>query len=78
MFTRRLQDFHPFEAHDNRPTSYAESEMSAQHPIKVHEHVAKRVHVLLQRAGVPYEMEQQVCSSCSRVLDEKPVKRAAA
>jgi NMD protein affecting ribosome stability and mRNA decay len=73
-----MQDFHPFEAHDNRSTSYPESEMSAQHPVKVHEHVAKRVHVLLQRAGVPYEMEQQVCTSCSRVLDEKPVKRAAA
>jgi hypothetical protein len=52
--------------------------MSAQHPVNVHEHVAKRVHVLLQRAGVPYEMEQQVCTACSRVLDEKPVKRAAA
>jgi len=73
-----LQDFHPFETHDDRPESYIESEMSAKHPVKVHEHVAKRVHVLLQRAGVPYEMEQQVCTSCSRVLDEKPVKRAAA
>jgi NMD protein affecting ribosome stability and mRNA decay len=52
--------------------------MSAQPPIKLHEHVAKRVHVLLQRAGVPYEIEQQVCSDCSRILDEKPVKRAAA
>ena len=74
-----MQDFHPFEAHVNRSQSYSESQkMSAQHPVKVHEHVAKRVHVLLQRAGVPYEMEQQVCTSCSRVLDEKPVKRAAA
>ena len=44
----------------------------------IHEHVAKRVHVLLQRAGVPYEVEQQVCTDCSRVLDEKPVKRATA
>ena len=44
----------------------------------IHEHVAKRVHVLMQRAGVPYEIEQQVCASCARVLDEKPVKRAAA
>lgn len=49
-----------------------------QHVTKIHEHVAKRVHVLLQRAGVPYEVEQQVCSDCSRVLDEKPVKRATA
>ncbi|HZQ81253.1 MAG TPA: hypothetical protein VFB25_04680 [Gaiellaceae bacterium] len=52
--------------------------MNKRHPIQVHEHVAKRVHVLLQRAGVPYEVEQQVCTGCSRVLDEKPVRRAAA
>jgi hypothetical protein len=34
--------------------------------------------VLLQKDGIPYEMEQLVCESCARVLDEKPVKRAAA
>jgi NMD protein affecting ribosome stability and mRNA decay len=44
----------------------------------VHRHVAKRVHVLLQKAGIPYEMEQQVCEACARILDEKTVKRAAA
>lgn len=53
-------------------------EMSERQPIALHEHIAKRVHVLLQRAGVPYEVEQQVCADCSRILDEKPVKRAAA
>jgi len=52
--------------------------MTTQHTSKVHEHVTTRVHVLLQRAGVPYEMERQVCTSCRRVIDEKPVKRAAA
>ena len=52
--------------------------MAEQHPTKLHEHAAKRVHVLLLRAGIPYEVEQQVCTGCSRVLDEKPVKRAAA
>ena len=56
---------------------YLEREMSERQPIKIHEHVAKRVHVLLQRAGVPYEVEQQVCTACSRILDEKPVKRAS-
>jgi NMD protein affecting ribosome stability and mRNA decay len=66
------------EAHDDRSPSYPESEMTAQHPVKVHEHVAMSVHVLLQRAGVPYEIEQQVCAACSRVLAEKPVKRATA
>ena len=49
-----------------------------RHPTTMHEHVTKRVHVLLQKAGVPYEIEQQVCQACARVLDEKPVKRAAA
>jgi NMD protein affecting ribosome stability and mRNA decay len=52
--------------------------MTAKQPTKIHEHRAMRVHVLLQRAGVPYEFEQQVCADCSRVLDEKPVTRAAA
>lgn len=52
--------------------------MITRHPTEVHKHVAKSVHVLLQRGGVPYEIEQQVCTACARVLDEKPVKRAAA
>ena len=43
-----------------------------------HEHHAELVHVLLQRAGVPYEAEQKVCADCHRVLDETPVRRAAA
>ena len=55
------------------------NEMNQPQPLtKIHEHVAKRVHVVLQRAGVPYEVEQQVCADCSRVLDETPVKRATA
>ena len=57
---------------------YCENTMTMRHPTNIHEHVAKRVHVLMQRAGVPYEIEQQVCTSCARILDEKPVKRAAA
>jgi hypothetical protein len=43
-----------------------------------HQHVATNLHVLRQRAGVPYEVEQKVCSKCRRVLDETPVRRAAA
>jgi len=74
-----LQHFHPFDRFADRTHDYPEKiEMSAQHTTKIHEHVAKRVHVLLQRAGIPYEFEQQVCADCARVLDEKPVKRAAA
>jgi NMD protein affecting ribosome stability and mRNA decay len=59
--------------------------MDTKHPAKkviehvvAHEHTLHRVHVVIQRAGVPYEIEQQVCSDCARVLDEKPVKRATA
>jgi hypothetical protein len=43
-----------------------------------HQHVAKQVHVVVQRAGVPYEVERQVCSGCSHVLVERPLKRTAA
>jgi hypothetical protein len=52
--------------------------MTMRHPVTTHEHVAKNVHVIVQRSGVPYEIEQQVCTACARVLAEKPVKRAAA
>lgn len=52
--------------------------MTAEQPIKIHEHVARRVHVLLLRAGIPYEIEQKVCTDCKRVLGEKPVHRIAA
>jgi len=43
-----------------------------------HEHVTTVVHVVQQKAGVPYEIERQVCSECSTVLGEQPVKRTAA
>jgi len=52
--------------------------MSERQPIELHEHIAKRVHVLQHRSGVPYEVERQVCTGCGRVLEEKPVKRTAA
>lgn len=47
-------------------------------PQKSHEHVAQTVHIVVQKAGVPYEIEQQVCATCHAVLVEKPVKRTAA
>jgi len=43
-----------------------------------HRHRAVRAYVVVQRAGVPYEIEQTVCSACDRVLAERPVRRAAA
>jgi hypothetical protein len=52
--------------------------MAEQEKHSAHEHVAETVHVIVQQAGVPYEIEQQVCTACHDVLDEKRVKRAAA
>ena len=43
-----------------------------------HEHRAVIAHALRQQAGIPYEIEQRVCSDCHRVLDERTVRRAAA
>ena len=43
-----------------------------------HQHVAKRVHVVLQREGVPYEVERQVCTGCAHVLVERQLKRTSA
>lgn len=44
---------------------------------KPHEHRAVTVHALRQRAGIPYEVERKVCAACARVLDERPLRRAA-
>jgi hypothetical protein len=45
---------------------------------RVHNHNAVRIYVLLQRFGVPFEVERTMCSDCRRVLEERPLKRAAA
>ena len=45
---------------------------------KTHRHTEEKKHVLGQRAGVPYEVERKVCSSCREVLDERPLRRMAA
>jgi hypothetical protein len=43
-----------------------------------HRHTAVTTHAIRLKDGIPYEVEQQVCSACERVLEEKPVKRALA
>jgi hypothetical protein len=48
------------------------------HRKKLHRHSGVQTYVLLQRLGIPYEVERTVCSECRRVLDERPLKRAAA
>lgn len=45
---------------------------------RLHRHKAVVAHALRQHAGIPYEVEQRVCSGCHRVLDERTVRRAAA
>jgi len=48
------------------------------HRRRLHRHTGVRRYMLLQRLGVPYEVERTVCSECQRVLDERQLKRAAA
>jgi hypothetical protein len=48
------------------------------HRRRLHRHTGVRTYVLLQRLGIPYEVERTVCSECQRVLDERQLKRAAA
>jgi hypothetical protein len=43
-----------------------------------HRHHAVSTHVVVQRAGIPYELERTVCRDCGRVLSERPLRRAAA
>jgi hypothetical protein len=48
------------------------------HPRRLrHKHTVVTRHALKQRSGGPYEVERSVCSACRRVLDERPVRRAA-
>jgi len=43
-----------------------------------HRHRAVRTRALIQRGGVPYEIERTVCGECDRLLSERPLRRAAA
>jgi hypothetical protein len=43
-----------------------------------HRHTAVNKHVVVQRAGVPYELERVVCRECARVLSERRVGRTIA
>jgi NMD protein affecting ribosome stability and mRNA decay len=54
------------------------SQLSFLHRKRAHAHTAVRTFVLTQRLGVPYEVERTVCTECRRVLEERPLKRAAA
>jgi hypothetical protein len=43
-----------------------------------HKHTAVTTRAIRQRNGIPYEVERRVCVDCRQLLDEKPVRRAAA
>ena len=43
-----------------------------------HTHRGVTSHMIVQRGGVPYEVARVVCATCGRVLDERPIRRAAA
>ena len=50
----------------------------SHHPESEHDHTEVKTLAIRQRDGVPYEVERKVCTACERVLDERPIKRAAA
>jgi hypothetical protein len=54
------------------------SQLFTLHRKRTHSHRAVRTYVLGQRLGVPYEVERTVCADCRQVLEERPLKRAAA
>ena len=45
---------------------------------RLHEHKTVVAHALRQHAGIPYEVEQKVCTDCRTILDERTLRRAAA
>ncbi len=45
---------------------------------KPHRHKEVTTHRLSQLGGLPYEIERTYCSTCGRVLVERPLRRAAA
>jgi len=72
---------HPFERRILRQRRYAHLRTMSQlftYRKRLHRHTGVRTYVLLQRLGIPYEVERTVCSECRCVLDERRVKRAAA
>jgi RNase P subunit RPR2 len=47
-------------------------------PAQKHKHTSVTVHAISRVNGVPYEIKRTVCASCHCVLDEQPLRRAAA
>jgi len=51
--------------------------MNMPRKTRPHRHREVTTHVVRQREGVPYEVEQRVCSECRTVLSERALRRAA-
>ena len=76
---RSSQLLHPFVRRSQGSAVYPESEMRSPESSQAnHEHKVVSLHALGRRAGIPYEVERKVCAHCGRVLDERPLRRAAA
>jgi hypothetical protein len=57
------------------------SEMRKTIPFRArapHRHTRVTSHALRQWEGIPYEVERVHCSQCSRLLGERPLRRAVA
>jgi hypothetical protein len=55
------------------------SEMRKPIPFRApHRHQKVTSYELRQREGIPYEVERVHCTQCSRLLGERPLRRAAA
>jgi hypothetical protein len=60
---------------NDRSSYYCETKMTLK---RIHKHTAVTTVAIRQRSGVPYQVERKVCASCRTLLEEKPVRRAAA
>jgi hypothetical protein len=65
----------PTNRETDRTSYYCDTEMALK---QIHKHTAVTTVAIRQRSGVPYQVERKVCASCRTLLEEKPVKRAAA
>ena len=57
------------------------SEMRKTIPFRArarHRHTKVTSYTLRQLEGIPYEVERVHCSQCSRLLGERPLRRAVA
>ena len=55
------------------------SEMRNPIPFRApHRHTKVTTYALRQREGIPYEVERVRCTQCKRLLEERPLRRAAA